>query len=68
MEVKICPGSAQAIIKRMTHNLDVEAYIDDCGIWTDESYEDHLKLVDQVLQRLANNGKKYNPLKCDWAV
>ena len=68
MGVKTCPDAAQAIIKRILYNVDVEAYIDDCGIWTNGSFEDHLKLVDTVLQRLAENGMKCNPLKCDWAV
>ena len=47
---------------------NVVVYFDDCGIWTDGSFEDHLLLVKKVLSKLIENGFKCNPLKCDWAV
>ena len=48
--------------------LDVVVYINNISIWSDRSYKDHLQKVEEVLKRLANNGLKTNPLKCEWAV
>merc|ERR1712113_874648 len=68
MGLKISPDFAQAAIEQILQGLDVVSYLDDIGIWTDGSYEDHLELVAKVLDRLAANGMKTNPLKCEWAV
>jgi hypothetical protein len=65
MGLKVSPDIAQSIIEEVLRDLDCLAYIDDIGIWTDGTYEDHLKLVDRVLQRLNKNGFKTNPLKCN---
>ena len=43
-------------------------YIDDLGIWTYGSFDDHLAVVDLVLSRLHANNMKCNPLKCEWFV
>ena len=44
--------------------LDIEAYIDDYGYWKKKN--ESLKLVSnscqQILNQLAKNGLKYNPL------
>ena len=48
--------------------LDVVAYIDNCGIWTDSTFEQHLDLVEKVLKQLVAAGMECNPLKCSWAV
>ena len=64
MGVKVCPDIAQSMIKKILDGLDIEAYIDDLGIWTKGSYDDHLLMVDKVLERLAAKGMKCNPLKC----
>ena len=68
MGLKSSPDYAQAFITRILFNLDVEVYIDDMGIWSRGPFSKHLSLVDPVLQRLASNGMKCNPLKCEWAV
>ena len=68
MGVKVSPDEAQAMITKILTCLNFVAYIDDCGIWTDTIYEQHIDLVGQVLQRLVDAGMKYNPLKCGWAV
>ena len=75
MGVKVSPDIAQQYITQILHDVlrgdkghDVVVYIDDCGIWTTGDYDDHINLVDKVLQRLAANGMKCNPRKCDWAV
>jgi hypothetical protein len=46
----------------------VRAYIDDLLIWSNGTYEDHLKQVRQVLDRLADKGLAVNALKSFWAV
>ena len=38
------------------------------GIWSRRQFSQHLSLINQVLKRLAENGMKCNPLKCEWAV
>ena len=42
--------------------------MDDVGIWTNGSFQEHLAVIEQVLQRFAANNLKCNPLKCSWAV
>lgn len=44
-------------------DLDVKGYIDDCGLWSNGSFEEHLELVDEVVGQLVTNGMKRNPLK-----
>ena len=68
MGVKISPDVAQAIIMKVFHDVKVVCYIDDLGIWTNGTYEEHLQLIDTVLARLSENGLKCNPLKCAWCV
>ncbi len=48
--------------------LAVDVFIDDIGVFTNSSLEDHLTIVKKVLQRLEENGFTVNPLKCAWAV
>ena len=67
MGVNVSPDYAQSCIKEILKDLDVEAYIDDCGMWSDGSFEEHLELVDEILGQLVANGMKCNPLKCNWA-
>ena len=61
MGLKISPDFAQAAIEEILQGLDVVAYIDDVGIFSDGNYDEHLALVATVLV-------KTNPLKCEWAV
>ena len=69
MGIKVSPDYAQSVIMKILDGLDVAAYIDDCGLWTDGSFEDHLKLVNEVLKRLlADANMKCNPLNCDWFI
>ena len=53
---------------KMHKGLECKCYIDDVGIWTNGSFNQHLGLVDQVLGWFTDNGMKCNPLKCDWLV
>ena len=67
MGLKPSPDFAQAIIEQILSDLDVEVYIDDVGIFSND-YDEHMKLIATVLERLEQNGLKVNPLKCEWAV
>ena len=67
MGLKISPDVAQSIMEQILHDLDVEVYIDDIGIFSN-TYEEHMHKIDQVLKRVEDAGFKINPLKCEWAV
>ena len=62
------PNLAQAVIIEIVHDIDVDAYMDNCMLFTDKSFEHHVKLIDKLLSKLAEAGMKCNPLKCAWAV
>ena len=49
MGIKIGPDVAQAIMKEILQGLDVTCYIDDLGIWTNGTFDEHLERVDKVL-------------------
>eukprot|EP00957_Ditylum_brightwellii_P168373 12816649-Ditylum_brightwellii.AAC.1 len=42
--------------------------MDDVGVFTHGSFEEHMQLVEQVLKQLEENNLKVNPLKCEWGV
>ena len=63
MGVKVCPDIAQSLIERIVKGLDVDAYIDNCGYWSNGTFEEHFKVVNEILRRLKDNGLKCNPLK-----
>jgi len=68
MGVKVSPDVAQQLMEDILQDTDCTVYIDDIGIWTDDSFDHHMKTIDKILDRLNQNGLKCNPLKCDWAV
>ena len=41
-------------MEEILRGLDVTCYIDDLGIWTNGTFDEHLELVDNVMQRLAD--------------
>eukprot|EP00977_Amphora_coffeiformis_P021539 scaffold9447_cov94-Amphora_coffeaeformis.AAC.1 len=65
------PDYAQATMEECLHDLihkhGVVVYIDDIKI-TSKSWNEHIKVVSEVLHRLQENGFTVNPLKCEWAV
>ncbi|CAJ1945757.1 unnamed protein product [Cylindrotheca closterium] len=70
MGLKPAPDFAQYYIKQTLCDLKqkgVEIYIDDVGLFSN-SYEEHMALIQEVLQRLQAAGFKINPLKCEWCV
>ena len=68
MGLRCSPDIAQATIEKVLAGLGIVVYIDDIGIWTKGSIDEHFAKVCMCLSALANNGLKANPLKCEWAV
>ena len=65
------PAAWQRWINSLLHDyLDdfCTAYLDDVLIWSDGTKEEHLKKVDQVLERLTNANLKLDLRKCEFAV
>eukprot|EP00957_Ditylum_brightwellii_P085130 6472813-Ditylum_brightwellii.AAC.1 len=55
-------------MENVLHGIeDADIYIDDFGAFSD-NWESHIKLIDEILHRLYENGFIINPLKCEWAV
>ena len=46
MGLKISPDVAQSIMEQILHDLDVEVYIDDIGIFSN-SFEEHMNKINQ---------------------
>ena len=66
MGVSQSPDIAQEIMERVLKNLpEIEIYIDDIGIFSDTSWEEHITSINKVLSRLQDNGFTVNPLKCE---
>ena len=65
-------SEAQDIATEIMHDTftdmeDVEFYMDDIGCFSN-SWDKHVQLLQEVLQRLQSVGFTINPLKCEWAV
>ena len=55
-------------MEEVLRGLDsVERYIDDIGIFN-VAWEQHIRVVNEVLQYLEEIGFTINPLKCEWGV
>ena len=70
MGLKPAPDIAQEYIKKTLSDLKdrgVEVYIDDVGLFSN-SFDEHMSLIKEVVQRLQDAGFKINPLKCEWCV
>ena len=69
MGVKQTPDFAQQIMEEVLRDIpEIEAYIDDVGVFGDSTFEQHLEVLDKVLSRLQDANFTINPLKCEWAV
>ena len=65
------PATFQSYINDVLHEFLDEfcvAYLDDVLIYTDDSLEDHINHVRQVLQRLLDNGLYVKLEKCEFHV
>ena len=68
MGLKCSPDSAQEVMENIFRDISkTEVYIDDIGVFTN-NWEEHMKVLPIVLQKLQENGFTINPLKCEWAV
>ena len=68
MGLKCSPDFAQEVMEGIFSDMeDIDVYIDDVGVFSN-SWEDHVKVLDTVLERLQQNGFTINPLKCEWGV
>eukprot|EP00957_Ditylum_brightwellii_P025683 1942854-Ditylum_brightwellii.AAC.1 len=64
MRLKCSPDFAQAAMENVLHSIeDADVYIDNIGAFFD-NWESHIKLIDEILHRLHENGFTINPLKC----
>jgi transposase InsO family protein len=68
MGIKQSSDIAQSTMESLfRHISDVNIYIDDVGCFS-RGFEQHLTLLDHVLDILQTNGFTVNPSKCEWAV
>ena len=68
MGLKFSPEFAQEVMENIFRHLeDTDIYIDDVGAIS-TSWTSHIKLLDEFLHTLKENGFTVNPLKCEWAV
>lgn len=69
MGLSVSPDIFQERIAKTFADLPfVKCYLDDLLVFSNGSYEDHLKKVNRVLQRLQAKGLAVNALKSFWAV
>ena len=67
MGVSESPDISTEIMTQVLDGLDVDFYMDDIAI-LNQTWDEHVQLVEQVLQRLESAGFTINPTKCEWAV
>eukprot|EP00957_Ditylum_brightwellii_P091672 6980339-Ditylum_brightwellii.AAC.1 len=68
MRLSVAGDEAQAIIEEVLRKEDVDAYLDDVGLFTKGTFSQHMVLLDRILQCLKKSGLKINPEKCEWDV
>ena len=65
MGITQSPDFAQEVMENLMRDIkDADVYLDDVGAFS-KSWEHHMKLLDQILTRLVENGFTVNPLKCE---
>eukprot|EP00957_Ditylum_brightwellii_P112164 8551753-Ditylum_brightwellii.AAC.1 len=68
MKIKIALDEAQTVTEEILRGMDIDAHMDDVGIFSNGTLEDHMQLVIKVLKCKEDNNMKVNPLKCEWGV
>ena len=59
----------QSVIHPLFQDIpEVECFIDDIGVFTNSTFEQHLIVLHQVLFRLKGNGFTVNPTKRAWVA
>ncbi|KAL7481658.1 hypothetical protein ACHAW6_007336, partial [Cyclotella cf. meneghiniana] len=68
MGLKCSPDIAESIMECVLAGIDdANVYIDDVGAFS-HTWDDHVKLLGNILQCLCENSFTTNPLKCEWAI
>merc|ERR1711865_1308715 len=68
MGLKCSPDFAQATMENVLRGIDdSDVYIDDISAFSND-WQSHIKLLDEIIKRLRENGFTINPAKCKWAV
>jgi hypothetical protein len=67
MGILCAPDFTQEIMEDVLKEHNVEVYIDDIGIFSN-SWKEHVKKINELLNTLQENGFAINPLKCEWAI
>ena len=67
MGVSESPDISTEIMTQVLDGLDVDFYMDDISVLS-ETWDEHIELLQQVLQRLQDAGFTINPMKCEWAA
>lgn len=69
MGVITSPWFAQAIMLELLQDMpECDVFLDEIGVWTDGSWEEHLRVLEAILDKLESHGLKCNPLKYEWGV
>ena len=61
------PDIAQAIMEDVLRDIACKVYLDDVAA-SSLSWREHLKVLEQILTALEENGFTINPAKCEWAI
>ncbi|KAL7482115.1 hypothetical protein ACHAW6_007813 [Cyclotella cf. meneghiniana] len=68
MGLKCSPNMAQSIMESDLAGIDdADVYIDNVGAFL-HTWDDHIKLLGNILCHLRENDFTINPLKCEWAI
>ena len=68
MGLSVSPDVCQEIMENVFRDVeDCYVFMDDIGNFS-KSWDEHLTLLDKVLQLLQDNGFTVNPRKCEWGV